>query len=565
VPQSEASETISTEKIAEAHARYSSAIIHELNEEPEAALDDYYKAALGDPDDESLVLDVSRRLVQAKQLDKAQEVVARAASRPGASGPIFARLGLIYSQQGKTDQAITADRAAIKRAPSSLSGYQNLFLTLLQNKREAEAFQVLDEAEKQPNPTPEFLIGLSELYANFGLQVPAQKAKANARALAALDRATALKPSHPPLKLKLADGYNQLGATDKAAQLYLEALKSLPDVPLIRERVHAKLAEIYLHRDDHKRAVEQLEAVVRDDPTNPEAYRWLGNIAYDDKRPADAAENFSKAILLNPDFEDVYYDLANAQLELKRASEALGTLDKARHRFAQTFTLEFLTGLALSQQKSYAEALRHFTSAEVIAQATKPAQLNHLFYFQLGATSERKGDLEQAAKYFEKALALKPDFDEAQNYLGYMWAEHGMKLDQARDLIEKAVKTEPTNAAYLDSLGWVLFKMDKPNEALDYLLKAIKFSDQPDPTVLDHLGDVYAALKQPEQAREAWRKSLSLEPNDEVQKKLEPPQPSNSPPSQNLSPPPPASGTSSNGTRPPSSAPAPVPTGPPQL
>ena len=96
-----------------------------------------------------------------------------------------------------------------------------------------------------------------------------------------------------------------------------------------------------------------------------------------------------------------------------------------------------------------------------------------------------------------------------------------MKLEKARELIEKAVKAEPKNAAFLDSLGWVLFKLNHPSEALKQILTAVELSEEPDATVYDHLGDIYAALKQPEKAREAWRKSLSIEPNDEVRKKLE--------------------------------------------
>ena len=101
-----------------------------------------------------------------------------------------------------------------------------------------------------------------------------------------------------------------------------------------------------------------------------------------------------------------------------------------------------------------------------------------------------------------------------------MWAERGMKLEKARELIEKALKAEPKNAAYLDSLAWVLFKLDRPKEALPYVLQSIKLNEQPDATLYDHLGDIYAALKQMDKAREAWRKSLSLEPNEEIRKKL---------------------------------------------
>jgi tetratricopeptide (TPR) repeat protein len=510
-----------TRKLAEAHAHYGAGVIHEMADDSDAALLEYDQAALKDPGNESLILDVSRRFLQKKQPEKALEVLNRAAEQPDASGSIFARIGFIYSQQGKHDQAVAANRMAINKSPGSLPGYQNLFLNYLQNKQPQEALKVLNEAAGQPKPDFEFLIGLSELYVNFGVQVPAQKETTHARALAVLKRAEKLKPANPALRLRLADGFNLLGDSAKAAELYLELLKNLPDVPVIREHVHAKLTDIYLRGEDRKLAVEQLEAIIRDDPTNPQAYYFLGSIALDEKKLPEAAEHFGKTILLNPEFEQAYYDLAIAQMNLNKTSDALATLDKARQKFSPSFLLEFLTGMAFSHQKAYVEALRHYTSAEVIAQATEPKRLNESFYFQLGATYERKGDYEQAEKYFQKCLQLAPNSAEAMNYLGYMWAEHGMKLEQARELIEKAVKAEPKNAAYLDSLGWVHFKLGQPKEALDPVLKAVELSEEPDATVYDHLGDIYAALNQREKAREAWRKSLSLEPNDQVGKKLE--------------------------------------------
>jgi tetratricopeptide (TPR) repeat protein len=101
-----------------------------------------------------------------------------------------------------------------------------------------------------------------------------------------------------------------------------------------------------------------------------------------------------------------------------------------------------------------------------------------------------------------------------------MWAERGTNLAQARGMIEKALKQEPKNAAYLDSFAWVLFKLNQPKEALTPMLKAIEYSTEPDATVEDHLGDIYAALQQMDRAREAWQKSLSIEPNEVVRKKL---------------------------------------------
>jgi tetratricopeptide (TPR) repeat protein len=230
-------------------------------------------------------------------------------------------------------------------------------------------------------------------------------------------------------------------------------------------------------------------------------------------------------MLLNPDFESAYYKLADAQIFGDRAGDALETLQKLRQRFpahAKSFSTEFLAGLACGHLKDYTNAVGHFTSAEISARAGETNQLTEGFYFQFGAACERLGDLEQAERYFQKSLEISPNFAEAQNYLGYMWAEHGTNLDRARDLIEKAVKAEPKNDAYLDSMAWVLFKLNQPKEALDYILKAIQNAEEQDATVYDHLGDIYSALGQTDKAQEAWRKSISLEPNETIRRKLGP-------------------------------------------
>jgi tetratricopeptide (TPR) repeat protein len=506
---------------AEAHAHYAAGVVREMNNEQPAATEEYYQAAGLDPGDEELILEVSHRLLQLKQPERALALLLRAAAQPGASGQIDARLGFVYAQLGKPDQAVAANRVAIRKSPNSLSGYHNLFLGYLGNKQPQEALKVLDEAARQPKSDGDFLVGLADLYLSYGTQVPAQKDVAKAKALAVLNRAAQLSPVTPLQRLKLADGFNLLGESDKAAQLYLEVLKQPPDLPMVQERVRANLTAIYLRGSDHKRAIEQLQAILKDDPTNPQAHYFLGRLELEANQPAEAADHLAKTILLSPDFESGYLFLALAQIETEKPSTALTTLDRARQKFAPSFDLEFYTGLAFSREKAYAEAFRHFLEAENIAKRDDPQLLREGFYLEMGSTCERKGDYAQAEEYFQKCLSIAPDFSQAMNYLGYMWAEHGEKLDQARELIEKAVKAEPKNAAYLDSLAWVLYKQKQAQAALPYALKAAELSEKPDATVFEHIGDIYDALKQPEKAREAWRKSVSLEPNEAVSKKLE--------------------------------------------
>jgi len=507
--------------IAASHALYASAVIHELNGELETALGEFCQAALRDPSDEWLMLEVSRRLIHHRKLEKAAEILSIGAAHPDASGAVLARLAIVYSQLGRTAESQETSRAAIRKAPATLPAYQTLYVNYMQAKQPRQAIEVLEAAAKAPKPDAGFLIGLSELFVSYGTQAPKEKEAVNAEALTLLQRAQKLVGPDPALKMKIADGFTLLGQGDAAAEVYNDLLANPHNLPVLQESVHARLANIYLRSSNKEKAQEQLQALIRADPTNPQPYYFLGHIALDQKKPAEAVECFSKTILLSPDFESAYYELANAQLMMDKPSDALATLEKAREKFAAGFTMEFFSAVASIQTRDFDRAIRHFTAAEVIANATDPKRLNHFFYFQLGVAYEQRKEHEQAAAAFEKSLELSPDFAEAMNYLGYMWADLGKNLDKAAALLEKAVKAEPKNAAFLDSLAWVYFKLNRHQEAFEYITRAVQLSGEPDPVLFDHLGDICHALGRKEEAREAWKKSFKLDPKDAIKSKME--------------------------------------------
>jgi tetratricopeptide (TPR) repeat protein len=508
--------TEASDRRTEAHARYANAILYDINEEPEKAAEEFYQAALTDPGDADLVLEATQRLLQLKEAGKAREVLLKATRQKDAPGILFAQLGRVYAIEGKKELAIDADRAAIRKLPDSLLGYRNLAQLYLQGHQTEQGIKVLDEAAKRRDPDAGFLIELAELYTAFGRSTTGAVVNTKSQSLECLTRAAKLKPNNPLLMKKLADGFALLGEPEKATEIYLKLVERFPQLPGLRE----KLTELYLRKEDRKKAAEQLNQLVRNNPTNPNLYYLLGSIAYEEKDPTNAIEYFNKTILLNGDFEQAYYDLAGAQINANKSKDALETLEKARNKFQESFVGEFFSALACSHMKDFTNAIKHLTSAEMIARVTDTNRLNHLFYFQLGAAFERSHNIPEAEKNFRKSLNLNPEFAEALNYLGYMWAERGENLTEARQMIEKAVKLEPKNAAYLDSMGWVLLKMGKAEQALEFLLKSIENSEEPDATLFDHLGDCYSALRQTDKARDAWRKSLAIEPNEQIQKKL---------------------------------------------
>ncbi|MBT8472723.1 MAG: tetratricopeptide repeat protein, partial [Marinicaulis sp.] len=115
----------------------------------------------------------------------------------------------------------------------------------------------------------------------------------------------------------------------------------------------------------------------------------------------------------------------------------------------------------------------------------------------------------------EYAVELAPEEATTLNYLGYSWAERGLNLEKAFELIEKAVALEPQSGAIIDSLGWAHYQLGNYDEAIVHLEKAASL-EPGDPTITDHLGDIYWQKGRAIEARYQWRRVLELEPDEKT-------------------------------------------------
>lgn len=472
---------------------------------------------MGDPGNEELVLDVVRQLLQSKNTDKAVFLLKKAAQQSGASAAIDSWLGVAYNQLNQNVQAIAAFRTALKKDSLQILSSQSLAQIYFTSGQTRQAIKILEAAVHQKSDDPDYYVNLTDTLVHFRNLAGADGGRLKQWAIDALHTAEKLNPEDVTLRLRMAERYADLGLLEKAADIYAQLLKENPSLPAVRE----KLADVYLRNNDKKRAIELLETIVRQNASNPQAYYLLGVLSSETRDFKKAIEYFQKTLLLNPGFEPGYYDLAGMQIADDQPAAALETLARVREKMPQTFLLEFYSALAYSRMKQYPDALSHLSRAEVIAAGSETNRLTASFYFEVGATHERLAEYDEAEKYFRKALDLSPNDPETLNYLGYMWADRGVKLEESRQLIEKALKLDPQNPAYLDSEAWVLYKLKEHKEALARILKAVSLSPKPDGTLYDHLGDIYMGLNQVPKAIEAWKKSLSIEANDEVKKKLE--------------------------------------------
>ena len=127
----------------------------------------------------------------------------------------------------------------------------------------------------------------------------------------------------------------------------------------------------------------------------------------------------------------------------------------------------------------------------------------------LSSAQERTGDMKSAEESLRRVLASEPDNATALNNLGYFLTERNERLQEALEMIQRAVKAEPGNASFLDSLGWVYFKLGQLDKAEQNLSEAAR-GDTSSATIQEHLGELYQARSEPNKARAAWEKALSL-------------------------------------------------------
>jgi tetratricopeptide (TPR) repeat protein len=251
--------------------------------------------------------------------------------------------------------------------------------------------------------------------------------------------------------------------------------------------------------------------------------------AYRNGRQFDKAIEVSrKAVAADPKNRDLKLMLAGELADTNQADEGLTMAKALLNNSADDRTVWIAIGQIDVRLRRWKDAEDCFNKAEPLT--TKKEDRTYLLFLR-GELAERQKHFEPAEQLFRQVLDLDPSNSMTLNYYGYMLADKSVRLPEALKLIRKAVDLEPMNGAFLDSLGWVYFKMGQYELAEDNLRKAVE-RDQTDPTVHEHMGDLYEKTGRIRQAAAQWERSLAefaksapadIEPADvaKVQKKLE--------------------------------------------
>jgi tetratricopeptide (TPR) repeat protein len=493
------------------------------------AEEQFKTAQAQEPDAEEVVLNLARLYAESGDVENAAKTI-EAVPVADRTAKLEDALGAAYEQLKRPKESIAAFQRAAELEPGDLHAIDALAQALLNDNQFDEALKYYRELAEADPENVGALVHIGEIQRRQGKYEDA---------LVTIRKARKKDPGN------LDAGYNEGLLLDVLGR-YDEAVQSCEK--MVDLTSHANGA--YTDEEKNNRGIflERLAAVYHEQNRTSEAiatYQKMidmgGDLAvsgfegqvetYGDAKLFDkAAEVGRKAVAANPKNLNIKLMLAGSLLEAGKPEEGISLAKGLLGDAKQDRQVWLRLGQFYTELRRWKEAEEAYSKAEALT--TKDGDRAYLLFLR-GALAERQKHFEPAEQFFRQALDLEPASAMTLNYLGYMLADKGMKLPEALKMIRKAVDLEPINGAYLDSLGWVYFKMGAGYYELaeENLRQAVE-RNQTDPTVHDHLGDLYQKTGRIRLAVAQWELSLKqfakssqaeVDPSEmtKVQKKLE--------------------------------------------
>jgi tetratricopeptide (TPR) repeat protein len=460
-----------------------------------------YNAALeADPENEDALTGLALLYSDLGDTQKAIEKL-RAATDKNPNEHLLAALAGAYEQTRDFDKAAVALQRALQLAPDNGRLKRGLALDLLFAGKLDEALKAYQELAAEEPQEPAHRVRIAEIYRqkhNFEAarsslkeakrldpesvdvrydEVNLLEAEGNTReaitALKALVADTARKSYSASDSSNRVMFLERLGILYRNGNEYTKAIDAFREASKLESdngpRLAVQIIDTYRIAKDFTQAQQEATAAVKTYPTDRMVKMAAASLLADLGKVDEAAAQL-RTLLKGERDRETYLALAQIYEKAKRFDEMGKSLDEAEK---------------LSTSQDDKEGV----------------------IFMRGAMLEKMRRFESAEAEFRKVIAMNPDNSSALNYLGYMFADRNVKLEEAYQLVKRALDLEPQNGAYLDSLGWVYFRQGKLKDAEGLFVQALQKIGQ-DPTVHDHLGDVYFNLGRTNEAISQWQASL---------------------------------------------------------
>ncbi len=360
----------------------------------------------------------------------------------------------------------------------------------LEMNRYTEAEKALGDALRLNERLEPALFDMATLY---------QMTDREGDAVRTYEKLVELYPDNIPARERLVALYSKQGLKEKSEGQVKEIQKhSTPGAP---ER--QALGLIYLRQGRIEDSVAELEMIVNAWPDDDKSRYYLAT-AYEEKNDIESALKHFRGI----PSESKYF--INAQIHIahllttkENFDEAIQVLENAMTLGEEKIELYLMLASVYEAKEAYDKAIA------AIQEGLKLDDRNIDLIFRLGILLDKTGAKDASIEQMQKVLRIDPNHADALNYIGYTYAEQGIRLDEAMALIKKALGIRPESGYIMDSLGWVYYKKGDYDNAIRHLENAVKLTPD-DPTINEHLGDAYLKMKDYKNALTYYQKALSL-------------------------------------------------------
>lgn len=480
---------------------------------------------------------LGRALKDSKQFDKAVAALQRGRELDGRGQRLSLVLAEVYFETGDSQKALDEVQAYLRGAQPQdekvLALYEKILAKLGREEDLLPSLEKLVESDIH-NPVLRLFYGQKLIEKKEFKKAKEQLEKIRDRPEVLLLLAKLFRDANDPKEFVETLRPEMLrGSRDESSLSHLikllaqdkEFLKKVAEAAKKREDADKRPLQHFYANMIIARAASEAKAIdlavefykrcAQDRPDRVELDLELINVLWSNERYQEVVDYCREALKQKPDEFDLSDYLARGLEMTGKTDEAVKVIDKLIEKLPDRDAI-VNAQLVLAWIHQHARNWEQAVAAcnRVLNDFPGNRQIPAARYM-LASIHALKGDNAAAEKELLKLVeadgeSLSPSIiAAANNDLGYLWADEGRNLDRAEEMIRKAVAIAPNNSAYLDSLGWVLFKKKRYPEAVEYLKKAVEMEEASDPVLWDHLGDAYLQVDDFAQATAAWEKAIA--------------------------------------------------------
>ena len=489
---------LTTDSISESWRFFTKALVDEQNRDYESAIAGFKKAIENAPDNIYVYQHAAELALDTGHYDDAAQWAEYLIQKDSATAQNWVLFG---NSRWAKEQPAEAKAAYLKARKIDPDNTEALFqyAALTGEENPEEAMRCLEKYKKlKPEDGAEIDYRIAVLY-NFKGNMPKTEEY--------LLRAVKENPYHSPSLYSLLELYEIKKDTVSA----METMETLASIEPGNIKLLKQIAEKWMETDTGK-ADEYFLKIKKIDKSDPDACFWLAAMAEDNKDYAEAAKQLEESGSLWKQPE-LLMRLSYYYTQTDRYKEGVELLEKAHEKFPDNNDIAYYLALGRDDTGSPERAY------ELLDMLVRKQPENQDYLYQLAQVCEKLNKIDEMEKHFKALLAKSPDNASVLNYLGYSLADRNMKLEEAKEYIEKAVRIQPEEGAFADSLAWAEYKLGNNDKAAEDIMRAVKMLPQDD-IIWAHYGEIMQTAGDNEKAWKGFKAAYILNPSEEKRKNI---------------------------------------------